>query len=398
MSRPEYLPVTNAHGTRAPAFAVAKVSGADADRSCYNVTRPDTDDDPGVLVVGETSIDAGATGKATAAVIVPAAYDADDGTPAAGEEWGPGAGSWKLRKGKQGFRCIVAGGSGVAEWVRVPVGRPLPAGDCVGCGWLAGLDTTCCLTLEIMTRLGRCECTPEQTLYFLWDETEEMWVSTAEFEFCDGTSAPLFFWIEEGRPRLQAVGGSRVGAYEFVFDCCATDEVYFSGGTVACDNGDEGGECVTPSENLFRVRITVGCNFGTECCPGDEIPGAVYVTFSNGTGALAEYNGMSFALVNADVAWPDCMTLDSDDWYLQLADGYMRLSCSGGAWLFTGYKDSSISTPAGDCPATWTAGDTTVSADSVVVESCDPLLITLAVQSYAGGGGQSGSADAEVTI
>ncbi len=87
------------------------------------------------------------------------AYDDTDGTPAAGETWGPVKTNYRLRKGLPGFKILLAGDSGLVWAVYDEVGEPSmygkidaspgalsPGGSCtVSLYWLSGgtwTDTT----------------------------------------------------------------------------------------------------------------------------------------------------------------------------------------------------------------------------------------------------------------
>ena len=106
------LRVTNNAASDVPAFGIMRVTGAQASAG-YNrwltVAQPNTYGSQFMHIVnGPQIITAGEMGR-----FVPepwpcfAAYDSADGTPAAGELWGPRSGGWKLKKNTRGL--IVLG-------------------------------------------------------------------------------------------------------------------------------------------------------------------------------------------------------------------------------------------------------------------------------------------------
>lgn len=108
--RANSLAVVNATYETIPSGAIVAVSGAPDAKGRPVVGKPTANGQPGCLIVTGQSIlpanstDGEPTGWATFDTPAPAAFDPADGTPVLGEEWGPGEGSWLLRKGKPGFR------------------------------------------------------------------------------------------------------------------------------------------------------------------------------------------------------------------------------------------------------------------------------------------------------
>jgi hypothetical protein len=108
--RANSLAVVNATNETIPAGAVVAVSGAPDVKGRPAVGKPAVNGQPGCLIVTGQSIlpanttDGEPTGWATFDTPAPAVFNPADGTPALGEEWGPGENSWLLRKGKPGFR------------------------------------------------------------------------------------------------------------------------------------------------------------------------------------------------------------------------------------------------------------------------------------------------------
>jgi hypothetical protein len=106
-------------GSDAPAGAAVVPTGRDLNGN-YSVAQPSAD---GVYcwIASRLGVSAGSSGVASiAAEPVDALYNPADGTPAVGDTWGAGSGSWSLRKNKPGFLVI-----GLPDTVRslVPVVR-----------------------------------------------------------------------------------------------------------------------------------------------------------------------------------------------------------------------------------------------------------------------------------
>ncbi len=97
-----WMNVKNVGGTTIPAYGLMRVTGREATGE-YQVQQPNTDSQAGCLVAGPWDIPASEYGQALDDFPFPVLYDTADGTPAAGEAWGPGNGSYKLRKGKTGY-------------------------------------------------------------------------------------------------------------------------------------------------------------------------------------------------------------------------------------------------------------------------------------------------------
>lgn len=99
---PRWLPVENTGGEAVPSFGLVKVTGSGTN-GVYEGGKPDGDGQH-VWVCGYGGIDAGNVGVVTNDFPAYALYESGDGTPAVGETWGAGNGSWKLRKDEAGFR------------------------------------------------------------------------------------------------------------------------------------------------------------------------------------------------------------------------------------------------------------------------------------------------------
>jgi len=119
VDRIRWLECRHASGEQAPGFALVRVVGVDGDGT-LQVAQPDTDGQS-VLVLGPAGVPAGGRGLCTADFPAWALYEAGDGSATFGQSWGAGAGSWKLRKDKAGFRVLGGAASG-----RVIVNLDLP--------------------------------------------------------------------------------------------------------------------------------------------------------------------------------------------------------------------------------------------------------------------------------
>jgi hypothetical protein len=140
LSQRTWLPVKNANAAEAPAYALLRVTGIGTD-GVVTVDQSDADDkDPTMLLVnGPAKIPAGQYGQATVGQWERALYDTGDGTPALGEDWGAGNASWKLRKGKVGFKAWGGVDSGSAVFAR-PASFPCHDPGAPPGGWTASDD------------------------------------------------------------------------------------------------------------------------------------------------------------------------------------------------------------------------------------------------------------------
>jgi hypothetical protein len=112
-----------------PSFGLVKVTDVDSDET-LQVTQPDTDGED-VYVNGPMEVPQGGNGSCARDWPLYVQYEAGDGTPAHGETWGAGAGSFKLRKNKAGF--VIEGG--VQAELGVVMARHLDGGGGDGCPW-----------------------------------------------------------------------------------------------------------------------------------------------------------------------------------------------------------------------------------------------------------------------
>lgn len=97
-----WLAAVNDSGEELPACAAVVVDSS-GDQGQFTVSKPTTDGEH-VWIAGPIGALDGDQASVTNDFPTLAYYDDADGTPAVGETWGAGAGSWKLRKNKAGFR------------------------------------------------------------------------------------------------------------------------------------------------------------------------------------------------------------------------------------------------------------------------------------------------------
>ena len=117
-----WLPVTNSTGSAIPEFSLVRVT-ASSTAGVFTAAQPNADGGM-VWATGPGEIPAGGTGVATPDFPAYVAYDSGDGTPAVGETWGAGNGSWVLNKNNAGFRVC---GNPDTSLVIVPVERDFTA-------------------------------------------------------------------------------------------------------------------------------------------------------------------------------------------------------------------------------------------------------------------------------
>lgn len=99
-----WLPCVNNSGSEAiPAFAAVRVVSSDT-AGVLTVGKPNADSQD-VLINGPIAIPASGKGICTPDAPIYALYETGDSTPALDEAWGAGSGSYKLRKGKTGFKA-----------------------------------------------------------------------------------------------------------------------------------------------------------------------------------------------------------------------------------------------------------------------------------------------------
>ncbi len=111
-----WLEVYNAGNEDIPPCAVCRVTGVDSDTGIITVDKPNGDSLREIIIAGPQFIRAGEYGQGHRADPCPAVlYETADGTPAAGEDWGTKADSWKIHKGRTGFRALGKSADNVCE-------------------------------------------------------------------------------------------------------------------------------------------------------------------------------------------------------------------------------------------------------------------------------------------
>jgi hypothetical protein len=93
-----------------PAFGVVRLTGVvvlEPGRVALTADQPDTFGcQHRCAINGPVPVNAGKLGTLTREPLVPALFDSSDGTPSAGESWGPRAGTWMLKKNTGGFTVV----------------------------------------------------------------------------------------------------------------------------------------------------------------------------------------------------------------------------------------------------------------------------------------------------
>jgi len=107
-----FLECQNGSGEVIPAFAVMRVTGVTD--NVLQVAKPNAASDTKAVVNGPTPIPIAGKGNATYDSPYFVLYETADGTPAFGESWGTENGSFKLRKGNDGFSGIGGATAGRA--------------------------------------------------------------------------------------------------------------------------------------------------------------------------------------------------------------------------------------------------------------------------------------------
>lgn len=103
--------LNNSSSLTIPAFGLVRVVSADA-AGVLTVDRPNADG-MAVMVNSLQPVQPSNHGAATNQVPTYALYETGDGTPAVGETWGAGSGSYKLRKNKAGFTIVGGPANGL---------------------------------------------------------------------------------------------------------------------------------------------------------------------------------------------------------------------------------------------------------------------------------------------
>lgn len=353
-----WLHARNGAASAAPAYAVLARVGSEADGT-LSVNQPTTDGEPAYLN-GPFDLPAGGAGPVTGDWPALALYEAADGTPAAGETWGAGAGSWKLRKDVAGFRVV---GDPDTELEVVQVEAAGAGGDASGggvtgsaCGvgpsWLGALKTTHCLKLTVLQAVGECACFDTGQVFRLaYDGGEAAWLPRADIDpqeitLCTGDFSIRFVPNPCGPPCLSLAAGETT--YNLQFGCGGDQYATFGGGGPAfCDGTEEDGG---PKNNLFRVKVE-----WEECrelfafnCPTSEtpetslLPRALYVVVVNESGgAWCDDDGLADGTVYP-LFYSDTYSTDGLPVYLEADDdpAALRLEfyCDDfskyGAWAF----------------------------------------------------------------
>ncbi len=305
-TKADWVPVYNGSGEMIPSCALARVTAVSS-AGVVAVDKPDTDDDGCVIVLGFTIVPSAGTGQGTFDPRVVVAYEEADGTPAAGEEWGAAAGSWKLRSGKTGFRILGGAGAGLVNAVRLgapgpaytsplttkgdvftfttvdarlPVGAngyllsadsteptglkwvaPGSADTCTGCGWASALRTAHCLKATVLSGSGACGCEDANDDIYLTSGDGLTWTDAAVLTVCETDYTLAFTKGGCDGPCLTLTGeGSDAPVYTATRDCCGPNYAIFSfGDPDLCTDAEDAD--AGPAGNVLRVRVE------WTCCP-----------------------------------------------------------------------------------------------------------------------------------
>lgn len=103
--------LNNSSSLTIPAFGLVRVVSSDAS-GVLTVDRPNADG-MAVMINSLQPIQLSSHGAVTNQVPTYALYETGDGTPAVGETWGAGSGSYKLRKNKAGFTIVGGPANGL---------------------------------------------------------------------------------------------------------------------------------------------------------------------------------------------------------------------------------------------------------------------------------------------
>jgi hypothetical protein len=233
----------------------------------------------------------------------------------------------KVRLGKNAgglyYEAIPADSSAASE--------PGTGSASSGCGWVAGLRETDCLTLTVLSARGRCSgIDTGQELYLFWDTDafvsgdDAVDVPEDDFEH-DGGIGPAEFWVEDGRARMTIDG------VEGVMETCDPSYAVFAfGGPTLCD-GEDAEAC---GDNTFRVKVECGCYVTLECVESylpetggtlprrlwitytDESPGGLCPELAGGPWPLDYVGGNTWEYRLAPEGWVtalQCTVVDSED-------------------------------------------------------------------------------------
>ena len=111
--RIRWLECVNGYAGTIPAWGLVRVTSVDSS-GVLTVDRPNANGQD-VYINGPTPIPAGGYGLVSRDWPLFALYESGDGTPAAGDTWGAGASSFKLRKSNAGF--AIDGGVVTAQTI-----------------------------------------------------------------------------------------------------------------------------------------------------------------------------------------------------------------------------------------------------------------------------------------
>ncbi len=100
------LPCQNVSGQDIPAFAALRIVESDTNTGVLQVDQPSGDGADVHVLAMESGIKAGDNGQCTTDGPWYALYETGDGMPTTGQIWGPGNGTFTLRKGRPGYQIV----------------------------------------------------------------------------------------------------------------------------------------------------------------------------------------------------------------------------------------------------------------------------------------------------
>ena len=161
-------------------------------------------------------------------------------------------GDTSLRAGTKGWLDIDP----QAKWHVFTHATQDDGSSCSGCGWVAGLDTSCCLILSVDSASGRCATTDiYQRLLLTYNSGTGKWESSAEFD-CTGADSLGCIDPSENILRLKvAWTDGSCAALVSCPNCAGLDDLNFNfplQGIMVTLTGLPAGSPVSPSFPLYR--------------------------------------------------------------------------------------------------------------------------------------------------
>ena len=291
--------------------------------------------------------------------------------------------------------------------------------------WLAGLESTDCLQLTVVSVSGKCsEIDPDQSIHLVWDAGDSRWEGTTDFVH-DGGSGPVYFTDAAPALTIDGNSGRYLGAdSEGLLFAFGKSPLCTEGTPATCNNSFvvrvKCGTCTElpgwdgPGWYCVKSPGDTGLGYRVELLEGDqytdeiEIVSGPYATEalalegcpSGGgtpdpvpTGCCTPPVARALTATVTTVGGAGCACLVGA-WPL-VWDGTSRWAgeigagCAAG-WRFKIYCDG----------ATWKRDDSPVATGSVGADSqsCSPLTITWTNLAFGGGGGEPCGGNVQVVV